>query len=366
MFLKRPRITIKDVFINFSIFFISFLIIILILEVGCSLFYDEKQNLGAEAKRGEGFFLNDANGGKYKDKYVDQETSLLKRMSNHEVVLEQYSKINPQKHPKNKPADKFRVVILGDSFTGGGGVGPSEGFADVLKKRFDGLELSNNKELEVLIFCEAGFNTEQEYFLFKELALQYEPDIFILQYCDNDIAPKRTALGKKGNAYIRSKTDFFIFEDTFVPLLPVLEKDINRWLLKNSAFARFVSYKLNIIVNKDQLDEENSFSYIRKMNKTLKDQQTPFFIINLPLAFEDLCDKNNDFAPFGPGLHKKLASLASQEEIFFLNLCDYIDNLLDHASPRGGGHYDVETNILVADILEKEIEGMLRNNSLLK
>lgn len=81
--------------------------------------------------------------------------------------------------PIARRPDRRRVVILGDSFAWGHGVGPGGAFAEMLAEMIPNLEVVN---LGV-----PGFNLDSERRFFERVGTQYAPDVVLVALCQNDI-----------------------------------------------------------------------------------------------------------------------------------------------------------------------------------
>ncbi len=79
---------------------------------------------------------------------------------------------------------KFRVAVLGDSFTEGYGVGDNQTFPSLLEN-----QIFKGQPIEFLNFGTAGnFGTIQEWLLYKNLVRKFSPDLVILAFLNyNDI-----------------------------------------------------------------------------------------------------------------------------------------------------------------------------------
>ncbi len=105
---------------------------------------------------------------------------------NREGEFKTFVKINSQglrdmEYSIEKPADSFRVAVLGDSFTWGFGVENEEIYTEVLERELgDGFEVIN--------FGISGFGRGQQLLLLESEVLEYEPDaVVVLAYPGNDL-----------------------------------------------------------------------------------------------------------------------------------------------------------------------------------
>lgn len=86
-----------------------------------------------------------------------------------------------------KPADRFRIVAMGDSVTFGNGVGEDETYAArlALMLSTDGL-----RGMEVINAGIPAYDTWQQALLLEEVVPSLEPDLVILGFYENDISPR--------------------------------------------------------------------------------------------------------------------------------------------------------------------------------
>lgn len=84
-----------------------------------------------------------------------------------------------------KPNGVTRIVVIGDSFTWGWGVGDQEIYTEILEASLKGVEVIN---LGV-----TAFDTSQEFRYLEVEGMKYEPDIVLLGFCLNDIFTNDTS-----------------------------------------------------------------------------------------------------------------------------------------------------------------------------
>ncbi len=305
-----------------------------------------------------------------KDKqfYVSKDNALLYKTENNSLFEEHYLDSNylifsfDKTINKEKDKGSFRIAVLGDSFTMGGGVEEKRNEAAYIRQLDEVLNEENNpqktgiKKFEVLAFADYGMNTSQELAILKESAISYKPDFLILQYCDNDIDPPRYPFGFLENSvYVSPKVYLLKIGSSFVPAFPFFSKEINWFVLKRSAFLRFLSFKTNILLNNFSISKETSFTSLREIKKVVDENRIPLIIISTPPSSlgADAC---NDEASVS--LHNDLKNLVTNLGVPFYNICDYVEDIHSISSRKtidNGYHYSQEGHRLMAEILSKAI-----------
>lgn len=85
--------------------------------------------------------------------------------------------------PEVKPADVYRIALIGDSFAFGWGVDSSACFARLMETQLDKV---GNRRVEVLNFGVPGYNTALEAACLERKALAFAPDLVLVQFYFND------------------------------------------------------------------------------------------------------------------------------------------------------------------------------------
>ncbi len=86
-----------------------------------------------------------------------------------------------------KRAGVFRIMVVGDSITFGWWERPENLFPRILETLLN-QDKGLGREFEVYNLGVGGYNTEQEAELIRVKALDYSPDLIVIQYCTNDNA----------------------------------------------------------------------------------------------------------------------------------------------------------------------------------
>jgi lysophospholipase L1-like esterase len=97
--------------------------------------------------------------------------------------------LRDREYSTEKPADVFRIVMLGDSTTFGWGVPESQTVAKILEKELNRVGVPNYRAVEVLNAGVGNYGTVQEYTHYLTYDRAYHPDLVILEYFINDAEP---------------------------------------------------------------------------------------------------------------------------------------------------------------------------------
>jgi len=127
---------------------------------GATIVYEYEKSLGWRPKKNFAHKIPviDLSGEKY---FVDYSTN--------EYGFRDYGDTN---------TDKKRILFVGDSFTGDPNTSDDDAYWGIVKKRLP---------VEVFATGGGGYGTLQELMLIEEFVEKIKPDIFVLQYCDNDL-----------------------------------------------------------------------------------------------------------------------------------------------------------------------------------
>ncbi len=98
--------------------------------------------------------------------------------------------LRDREYPYEKPTGTSRILVLGDSFAWGYGVGDQEIFTDVLEENLQGSSTTR----EVQNASVSGWGTDQEYLFLDREGFKYSPDIVVLAlFTLNDPANSSTS-----------------------------------------------------------------------------------------------------------------------------------------------------------------------------
>ena len=91
--------------------------------------------------------------------------------------------LRDREYPYQKPAGTKRILVLGDSYTWGYGVGNTEIYTEVLEKML----ANESSPYEVINAGVSGWGTDQQYLFLVREGLKYSPDLVIVAHFINDL-----------------------------------------------------------------------------------------------------------------------------------------------------------------------------------
>lgn len=179
----------------------------------------------------------------------------------------------------NRVSGKYRIALLGDSFTSGEAVDPESKFAGVWEKN-----LSNKipTGVEVINFGVGGTGTWQQLQMFHIKARKYKPDLTVLAFCwCNDV---ENNIDKFKNGNMNPLLDQYEVE--WYKRLQVKRKNFNKWLWNNSGLYQFTRTRYNHL--------EHYFKrmflpdYMKTVSHYEKKQSHPLYAKDTASIFDDL------------------------------------------------------------------------------
>ncbi|HRY52435.1 MAG TPA: SGNH/GDSL hydrolase family protein [Candidatus Portnoybacteria bacterium] len=360
----------KSIFIKLLLLCASVLLFLIAGEIFCRLFFDEKISFGMS---GQDILRNNEYGVDYEKEqlYINKENGLYYKLSSGLLFSDLYKYFDTKTIQLEKLKNKFRIAVIGDSFSTGAwyccenkGCGYAQQLSAMLNNKNE-IKIEGIDGFEVLPFAAPGLNTYQELFLLKEAVMQYEPDLVVLQFTDNDIEPMRSPLGASlimSSQPDSHEADLMVVKDRLIPEVPYFGKKINYFLLKHSAFFRFIAYKSSLALDPFFISQETvelAFDSVKNMAGILKNKEVPFVVINFtPTTLaQDYCGYTDNLE--GKKLHEQLNELTVGLGASFYNMCDYVADI--HAikaeceNEKNAHHYNREGHRLAAEALKSAV-----------
>lgn len=277
---------------------------------------------------------------------------------------------------------KKRIICVGDSLTYGWNINLHETYHKQLeellrqksyelsrvedsgrKEGSPGKAISAGEGIEVLGMGVVGYNTAQEYYLIKEKALDFAPDIILLQICPNDfertLGIKKQEKGKSGG-YI-----LVPYHDVPIPYM-FGASSIDRFLMRVSHLYKFINLRLEMLARKWNknysaaeyflMGEDTAFRSLEKIKALLDKRGVKFGAVIFPY-------KKVKGSYRYASLHSRVGAFLEKHRVPYLDLygafnkAGTVDNWSDNIHPS------VEGNRLAAEKILDFIGSAFGNKS---
>ena len=158
---------------------------LIIGEIGCRFFYFgaeaiDYQKINSFVTIGYTGFLQPA-----KDQYVWYEVKPnLDELFKMKPIHTNSQGLRDKEYALEKPKNTLRVVVIGDSFTFGDGVGDEAIYHALAEQQLT--EKSDSLSIEFLNFGVAGYDLLNYYGVIESKAMAYNPDLILIGFCGNN------------------------------------------------------------------------------------------------------------------------------------------------------------------------------------
>jgi hypothetical protein len=130
-------------------------------------------------------------------------------------------------HSYEKPKERVRIAVLGNSWTEALQVPQEQTYTSVLQKILTSNRCFGGQRIEVLNFGVAGYSTAQELLTLQQEVWKYEPDIVLLAFYPardiaNNVRGLNNAVNPEHSPYFFYRDGRLIFDDSFRSL-PALQ-----------------------------------------------------------------------------------------------------------------------------------------------
>lgn len=132
-----------------------------------------------------------------------------------------YVKISSQglrdvEHPVAKPADTYRIAVLGDSYAEAMQVAEERAFWWLLPQRLKACRFAGGKRIETINFGVSGYGTGHELLTLRERVWQYSPDMVLLAFFPgNDVRNNSKSLEGEKRPYFSLKDGKLLLDSAF-------------------------------------------------------------------------------------------------------------------------------------------------------
>jgi lysophospholipase L1-like esterase len=210
-----------------------------------------------------------------------------------EVIQNEYGHRGPARTLQKEP-DRFRILVLGDSFTEGVQVGEDDLFTAVLERV--------DPRFEVLNAGVGGYGTVQEYLYLESEGLKHNPDLVLLMVFDNDLSdnclPAYPGFGPRPHAVLKGDTVEIVRSPDRRPFLKYamptpFAAELNKYsylfyFLNTNVYQRLRANRMRELQKADlrQTDEcgryEVMFGLLEKMQRLLVQRSARFAVVLIP------------------------------------------------------------------------------------
>jgi|GEM_PF-2030101 len=221
----------------------------------------------------------------------------------------------------SKPANTFRILVIGDSVTWGLGVSLERTYAKHLEKE---LNQSGHAgvEYQVVVVSLAALNVEQEAHLLEVEGLKYDPDLVVVGYALNDPDDGVSFGRQKREKSARKRPSFFLKAKKLLAQSSLIHYTFR--------FAQKIVWNVRVLVGKDETGWRVKGGYFtslyedptkwervvrafQKIEQIANEREIPVVLTVFPLM-SDLDDYR------WSSIHERIASAASDCGFFVLDL----------------------------------------------
>ena len=297
-------------------------------------------------------------------------------------------------YPRDKKEGVTRIAIVGSSVAFGFNLSLEDTFGKKLEIQLN--ETSKSTEYEVLLFGRPGFKIKETYAYIKDVVFEYEPDLIIYSFVQNnyiDQSPEEFFSGKENAENIRQRNE----ETKSESLLSIVRK--NWWRIRDHDTVRLIRtnfhlylFSVNSIVpvlrDLSPIEKEkaqniaplypdtlefkqkinNTESWISLINQECLERDAKFAILMHPYEMqlndegvakwkrqgitlpEDVLDMK---------IYRLMKEFSEAEGIYFF---DIVQSLRSYSGRKSlfiqgdYGHYDVRGHEIIANFLAKEAQ----------
>jgi len=249
-----------------------------------------------------------------------------------------------------KPRNKKRILVVGDSVTFGHGMSDEQTYPYLLEQSLNEYYAEQGEEtsVEVINTGVPGNSTYQEYYDLKR-GLKFNPDLIVLQITLNDIIEpyagwifkdmgmEEGELETISHEYILGQNDLPYFDyflrqhSAFYLFLKDMNARIRFMDLTGNNIAEKAAneeqYNMGLLVNEPDgpiVTEawRNIFEWIRRMIKMAEERDIPLVLLATPYDFQFTLERELAFP------QQKMREFASEEGIYYVDMLEALCYLL--------------------------------------
>jgi lysophospholipase L1-like esterase len=208
-------------------------------------------------------------------------------------------------HPKQPASGKYRILVVGDSFTEGVQVGETDVFTGQIERA--------NPRLEVINAGVGGYGTVQEYLYLRAEGIQFRPDLVLLVFFENDLSdnvftyyagfgPRPYANLTADGIRLVESLDSSVYTQYILPAPFQMALNNHSYLyyfLNSRIYQPMFATRIRQMQQAElqKLEPETlykvAFGMLDKFNSFLKEQQIPLLVVLVP-SREDVAQGRSD------------------------------------------------------------------------
>lgn len=175
----------------------------------------------------------------------------LKQVEGRGLVEVNSQGLRDREHAFEKPADAYRIALLGDSFTAGEGVEREQSYAAVLEAALRSCPALAGRQPEVINFGVTAYGTTQELLTFRHHARAYDPDLVVVGiFTGNDISNNVRSLYRMSTApYYQLVDGELVLDDSFRSSREYRWNRISYFVLRRSRVAQLVKRSVKSLLS---------------------------------------------------------------------------------------------------------------------
>lgn len=161
--------------------------------------------------------------------------------------------LRDHEHVKEKPADVFRIAILGDSYAEAFQVDIAKTFWSVMQEILNACPGLGGRRVEAINFGVSGFSTAQELLTLRFRVWDYSPDVVLLAFLtENDVRDNSKDLaGMDPRPYFELQGDSLVLDKSFTESFSYRLKNHSIWqLLQSLSDSLRVLQLVNLSLNR--------------------------------------------------------------------------------------------------------------------
>jgi hypothetical protein len=242
------------------------------------------------------------------------------------VAYEDIALSHWKRYGEEKPSGTYRVVVVGDSITGGMSVEFEQTYHQVLESKLQTLVGTSHRYENVEVISLAGNGTELSNYhaAVRDIGLRFKPDLVIVGFCLNDFVPMTTTQERMPLYYkILQRTHHFLRQYSRLEHLVgerVRALTFSRGMLNQDEMYPDISYSWNTETDTFRRDWAAVQPHLRALKETVDSVNAPLLIAIFPYEFQLTKERLELYRAHG--LRADSAALDGKPQAILQSLCD--------------------------------------------